>query len=310
MKELFKIYLFIFFICGWTAEQSWGAACCGSSSSLPSLIIGDESAQLGIGFSMESVIGDAGSERFSVFRADADHEKLQSLRISGAMLLSDRWQIGGAIPLSYRSREVGFQSAHSSGLGDVSLNLGYELLPEWEYSSWKPHGFLFWNLLLPTGKSVDQSHLPWSVDAFGKGFLTASTGMVFSKVLRSWTFLIQAEVHYSFSRAIDDPEGRYQLIPGWGGSLGLNAGYVVSRLPLSFHLGVQPQWDMGIQSSGSIASQSGGRMVWNATSQCTYSIDQDWNIGLTYLDQTLIGPARNTTLSRSVALNLQKAWQR
>jgi hypothetical protein len=35
-----------------------------------------------------------------------------------------------------------------------------------------------------------------------------------------------------------------------------------------------------------------------------------WTLFASYVDQTLLGPARNATLSRTVALGLQHRWNR
>ena len=40
----------------------------------------------------------------------------------------------------------------------------------------------------------------------------------------------------------------------------------------------------------------------------TYMINAHQNLGLNYLDQTLVGPARNTLLSRSLSLVFQERW--
>ena len=122
--------------------KAFGAACCGGGSGFPSLILGDDRAQLGIANSYGKIIGDVNSKGLAVFRASADDESLVATSIDGAVLISDRGQAALSIPLAYRARSTtaagsgsGF-GASSFGLGDISATLGYEILPEWSFSKW------------------------------------------------------------------------------------------------------------------------------------------------------------------------------
>ena len=116
-----------------------------------------------------------------VFRADGDTELTQTLRVEGAFLLGDRWQIGASVPYTRRSRNTPDLASASSGFGDLGPERGaYEILPEWTYSVWKPRGFVFVQGLIPTGGSIYESSFgatdPWGLDARGRGISHAPGG--------------------------------------------------------------------------------------------------------------------------------------
>lgn len=129
-------------------QISWGAACCGGAFASPSIIAGDEKAQLTTSYSFMEVVVDSVDSRGYWHKWD-DHQRVQTFKIEGAHLISDRWQIGFTLPVIERSR----LDQSYSGLGDISTSLAYEYLPDWNYNPIRPKGIGFLQVTLPTGKS-------------------------------------------------------------------------------------------------------------------------------------------------------------
>jgi hypothetical protein len=272
-------------------------------------LTGDDRAQLSIAVSHASVIGDAPVEGTPTFRGANDSETTQIVQLNGAYVLMDRLQAGAGIPLERRSRDVETSGASAQGLGDIALDLAYEVLPEWSYSSWKPHGYAFLQTTLPTGPSVYDADALYQLDARGRGFFSVAFGTALMKSMGDWDFLFSAEAHRSFSRAVQTPDGAHlSLSPGWGGSAVVGAGFSPPGTPLRIGVSLSPVYEQGIAVAGSVNSESSSQLVWNASTQVGYAIQTDWSASLSYTDQTLVGPARNVSLNRTVAASLQKRW--
>jgi hypothetical protein len=301
--------------------RAQAAPCCGGGALLPSLITGDDRAQLTVTASQGAIIGDAPAQGVPVFRADGNAESTRALKLEGAAILAERLQAGLAVPVIARHRELGGASADgSAGLGDVTADLGYEFLPEWTYSRYRPRGFGFVSLTLPTSPSIYDAKLAGGMDARGRGFVTLGLGAVFVKTLGDWDWVAQAEAHRSLPREFDfsdegsdaasavDP-GRLRLSPGWGGSLLAGVGLSPGGGDLRLGVSVSPAYEGAIQVEGIQSAPASSQLVWNTALQAGYAIAADWSASAAYVDQTLLGPARNSRLSRTLAVALQKRWE-
>ena len=133
-KLIGLVFCFTFFM----AEKAWSAACCARSAAAPFLILTDDHAQVNLGVSAADAVAHVADELS--LRAPGTTDLTQQYRLDGATLISDRWQAGASVAMVGRS--VGSQDSPetSLGLGDTRLSFGYEFLPNWNYSSWKPQG--------------------------------------------------------------------------------------------------------------------------------------------------------------------------
>lgn len=307
-------------------------ACCAGGAVLPALITDDSYSKVAVTATTGSVIGDAPVTGQAIFRASDDDENTQILRLESAILLSDRFQVGVVTPIVRRSRVANGSSGNATGLGDVAISTGYEILPEWTYSVWRPHGHVFAQILFPTGGSIydsfvssvgdsDSESAPSAentadllgLNARGKGFYTLSLGTILQKNWGKWDVLLIGELRQPFTRTYTDQSDGSELkvIPSLGGSATFGVGVSpVSSLP--FHLGLSagPDTNGPIRTEGLIDSKSVSQLVWNASLQVAYSIGDHWTSTLAYNDQTLIGPAHNVTLNRAIALSFQMRWNR
>lgn len=141
------------------------AACCGGGFAIPSLITGDDKAQLTTSYSYSKIHTDVFSNGIWQRRNSTDASTVY--KIEGAHIFADRYQAGFSLPIQTRNLD-GAQGGSSTGLGDVSGQLGYEYLPDWNYSPWRPRGIGFISLTLPTGKSIYESTT--GLDSRGRGF--------------------------------------------------------------------------------------------------------------------------------------------
>ncbi len=304
-----SLILALLFTAAVIGRSALSAPCCGGSSAIPTLITGDDRAQFQVSVSHGSIIGDAPSSGLPVFRSPNDSESLNVLNLAGAYRLFDRAQIGVGIPLISRSLENPETSASSSGTGDLLFDFAYEIIPDFTYSEWRPKGFAFVQLTTPTGPSTYDSSAPYQIDTRGRGFYTLGIGMAFLKTISDFDLTLTFEGHRSFSRTVTSPSGAaLDLIPSFGGSLMAGLGWSPGGGSFRIGTSLSPIYEGRIETLGAIQSISDSQIAWNTSLQAGYLLNDEWSTGLNYTDQTLMGPAQNVSLSRSIALSLQHRW--
>ncbi|MEZ4752392.1 MAG: hypothetical protein R3B54_17695 [Bdellovibrionota bacterium] len=289
-------------------QRAPGAACCGGASNIPTLLSGDDRFQLSATVSSGSVVAEATTQGKVLYRAYSDEEYRQSVQLDGAVLLSDRLQLGWSLPVLRRGRSRAGVSEASAGLGDVAANVAFELLPQWEYSPWKPKVFVFASLTLPTGGSTYDSTTLYRVDARGRGFVTPAVGFAALQTWGNFDALLSVEAHHSFARDYSNAAGTFHLNPGWGASGSLGAGWSPGNLRLG--LSVSPQWEQGVLTTGAVNARSSSQQSWTASAQLSYMIETTLSASLIYSDQTWLGGAQNSALNRSLFVRIQKRWER
>ena len=291
------------------------APCCAGGGSLPAMITGDEASQLTLTTSAGTVIGDAPAEGIPVFRSSRVRETSQLLKLDAATVFSgafDRWQAGVSVPMlrhDYWRATSGSNSAMAPG--DVQLGTAFEFLPEWSYSEWKPKGFVFAQLTLPTGRSIYESTATDAVDVTGKGFTTASAGVILVKRWSVWDASLSAQVSHSMGRDFAALPGGEPLsvAPFWGASAGASVGW--SRGAFRAGLRLQPTYVQALTTTApSSVSVSSCKLTWDTGLDLTWLVHDDWSLSGAYVDQTLLGPAVNASLSRTVAVTLLHRWPR
>jgi hypothetical protein len=278
------------------------AACCGGSFAAPSLIAGDDRAQITSEISQSRITDDVYQN--GLWKARGEEESSRTFKIEGASLLSDRWQAGLSLPVIQRERA----GETSSGLGDVQTTLGYEYLPEWSYHPLKPKGLGFLQLTLPTGRSIYESENIYGLDSRGRGFWALGAGTLLTKTFSSWDFFFGTEAHRSFDKSVDTSQMKARLRPGWGNTTRLGGGYSWR----DFRWGAALAWSYEdpIDVEGNESSSGSVQRFTTASLVANYLIDQEWALSVSYFDQSWFGRPVNTTLSRGFSLQLQKRWQR
>jgi hypothetical protein len=307
MTKPFFVLLILFSFVG---ELALGAPCCGGTANIPSLISGDDSSQISTTLISSQVVAEAPVGGGIKYRKDNDQESAQTLKIDGATILSDRWQTGITIPVTRRARSRATNESAASGLGDISLNVGYEALPDWTYSSWRPKGIVFLTATLPTGGSIYEAKELYRIDSRGRGFYSLSAGALILKNWGVWDASIVAEAHHPFNRTISNEAGELNLQPGWGTSGSLALG--LSPMGGDFRIGVSvsPSYESPITTAGLVSGQGEKVSLWTSSAQLSYMVNDLVSMSLTYSDQTLIKASNNSALNRTVAFLMQKRWER
>ncbi|MBX3039223.1 MAG: serine protease spb1 [Bdellovibrionaceae bacterium] len=296
-----SLFLFssLFLLAG---SHAWAAACCGGGVASPSLIAGDHRAQLGTSLSHTEILVHSVDTKGDWHRW-RQRQQVQVLRLEGAQLLSDRSQAGFSLPVFHRIRDA----ENSSGLGDVSTSWGYEYLTDWDYHPWRPRGVGYLQVVLPTGRSKAESELG-GLDSRGNGFWAVGAGTLLTKTWGRWDALASLDAHRSFGKSISTSQIQGTLKPGWGGNLGLGAGYNTKSL----RWGGQITWtyEDPIGLDGPSSSSGSLERYATALASLSYMPNPEWSATLGYSDQTLFGSPLNTSLGRGLQLQLQRKWER
>ncbi|MGE5085805.1 MAG: serine protease spb1 [Bacillota bacterium] len=280
------------------------ASCCGGGFAFPALILGDDKGQLTSSLSYGKVTDDVLTNQKWVHRDDENESS--TFKIEGAMLLSDLWQTGIAVPVV--SRKI--SNEESTGLGDISLSLGHETFPELSYSRWKPKGVTFLQITLPTSPSIYDASNTLAADSRGRGFFTLGGGVALIKVLGTWDANSSLEVHRSFARNFDSTSagGPITATPGWGHSWSIGAGFNKGdwRLGASF----TGLYEDAIEISGAQTSNGSAQKNMTCAVVANYMMNLENAWTLSYADQTLFGSPQNTSLSKTLTVSFQTRWQR
>ncbi len=294
----FCLLVFSFFL----NENVQASACCGGSFASPATITGDDKAHFSSSISYSEIKSDVGAN--GLWRRRSENESSQTLRLEGAHILSDRWQAGIGVPIIQRQRA----DDRSAGLGDIATQIGYEYLPELEYSAWKPKGIGYLQLTAPTGRSIYESQDSFGLDSRGRGFWALGMGTILTKALARWDLFLRGELHRAREKNVNNTQVQGTLKPGWGGNLTIGAGYNTQRLRFGTNLGWNYEDPVDLLGPTNLEGQA--QRFATLTLMASYLADEKWSATLSYADQTLFGSPSNTSLAQTVLLQVQRRWER
>lgn len=302
MKPSFLSFFSLTVLLFLQSQTGFAAACCGGGFAAPSVIAGDDKAQISTSYAFSEVVVDNVDSQ-GIWRQWDEHQKVQTFRIEGAHIVTDRWQAGFVLPVVQRSR----LGESYSGIGDAAASLGYEYLPDWDYSPYRPKGIGFLTLTLPTGKARAESEIG-GLDSRGSGFLSLGIGTLLLKSFAKWDALTSFEIHRSFSKAVDNSQIQGRIEPGFGGNFGMGGGYNWK----DWRLGTLLTWtyEDAIQIRGQSFSEGSIERFATAQLAASYLANEQWAGTLSYSDQTLFGSPVNTSLGKTAAFSLQRRWGR
>jgi hypothetical protein len=265
--------------------------------------VGDFRTVFGIEAKRGAIVGDVDTEGQSTFRHPKNSEVSNTVALKATRLLNDVWQIGTAIPYVDKSRSIGQHESTSKGLGDVSVFGALEWLTEKEYSRWKPRGFASARLTFPTAPSVYDFKDELAADARGQGLYLIAAGVTFSKVLGAWDLMINPEIETGPEQKIATDSKSVTVRPGLSYLFSISTGWSPRQLSACrFGINLAPKYESPKLVN---EKETTDKLVWNTGASAHYTIDSLHALGLVYSDQTLIGPAKNTTLERSISVTFE-----
>jgi hypothetical protein len=290
------------------SQFSSGASCCSSGASLPNLIVTDSRYQASATYEYSAVVGDVSTSGLAVFRSSNNRESSVSMKGDFSYLVSDFFQGGLSIPIVQRTREQGDTASESTGLGDVGIFSAYEYLPELEYSEFGPRGFVYLKLVIPTAPSIYDFEDELAADARSQGYYNLVLGNYFTRSFGRWDAGANLDLIYSFGREFKANSGKatnHSSTYGLNSALGLGHSFLEDRaLRLGTQFSVKYMADRETEINGD-KSQVDRKIVWPVLVSASYLIDSKWSLKASYTDETLVGPVRNSAISRSLLISLE-----
>jgi len=303
LKKLSKISLFSLLLI--LSKESFSAACCGAGFTIPSIITSDDKAQMATSFTQAKVYADVFTN--GDWKKRKEEDITQTYKLEGAHIFWDRWQTGISVPYQKRHR-TGALSDSSSGFGDISLQVGYEFLPDWDYNPYRPKGIGYISVITPTGRSIYESKDGSGIDARGRGFWGIGAGTVFTKKWGRWDANSHLEIHHSLPKKVDNKNTEGDVRPGQGGSLSLGSGMNWKSLRLGALVGWFYEGPTNV--SGVTNSQGELKRFTNAGLLLSYMMTSEDSFIFNYTDQTILASPYNTSLTKSFTFFYQKRWSR
>ena len=287
------------------SSEIWAAACCGGASSMPTMILGDDKAQISSSYTFSKVDIDSVDNEGYWHRWD-QHITTETFKIQGSHLLSDLWQMGFGIPIVKRARD----QENFSGLGDLNLNVGYEFLPEWDYHPIRPKGLAFFQITVPTGKTKIESE-NGGLDSTGNALWSLGMGLVLTKVIKKLDLQFSWDWHHSFQKKFNNSSFSGNLIPGNGQNLSLGFGYNLENFRIGHTVIWTSEDPIRISSLDPNYESAGYRENFaTGTVSLSFLASEEYSHTLSYADQTWYGTPQNTSLAKSINYLLQKRWGR
>lgn len=266
---------------------------------MPNLMILPANWQQTLTIASAKVIGDVDKKGLSTFRNRKNNESTHIAKMDLAYSWTDQYQNGFSLRYQNKERSFNGSNANDSGWGDVGLFQAYQ--PIKYERTW-----IFNSLNIPTSHSIYDSQEVYAVDAHGTGTYQAGLGFFHVINFHAWDIVLSSEAHHSFARKFSESQDKKEIGSFWGTSLSVGGGYIPWRSKIRYGFNLTPRLEGQKKTRVSGTTQNSKQsMVWDSVTNVTYSINAKYAVGLSYLDQTWFGPARNNLLSRSVSLLFQ-----
>lgn len=283
-----KILLFAFALI-LNSNLVWAAACCGSSVTFPSLITTEEPLKFSVSINSSRTIGDAPTRGIPIFREEKDQNTRQSISVASAMRFEQsQYSVAG----SYYDQ--------NGGSGDLSLGYAHDFASETDVFTGFPNAYGLMQITAPTGRSIYELDTNEIDTVTGKGLWSLSTGAHFLGRRYKLDYSVSPMMTAHQTRSFDEKTVSQDL----SGSLTIGSGYSITG---KYRVGAALSSVYGgaktIRETSRAETKSRSSLVWPVTLQFSTFPTMKWGWTLAYTDETLVGPVRNTTLSRSISVS-------
>lgn len=286
--------LFILF-----SSKVFSSSCCGGGSSSSMIITGDNRAEMSLGYSYRSDIGQTNQDGWATLNSDQIKDQRQSINVQGQYQATERWQLASKLSLVDKNLNKSGLKENNMGPGDVDLQATYEYLPEYTFSDYRPRGFVYSRATIPTSKSLYDSQSNIFSDVRGTGLYSLSLGNFLLKKLNTVTLKLTTEWTHYFGKTYS----QFKLHDYEKFSLPLGFAYTHPDSDFTFGLTDTFSYQTGKTLTGEINSKSSQEYFWEVSPFVNYSPNRNEIWSLSYSDSTLIGKSINSPLYRIVSLN-------
>lgn len=300
MKLFFVLIFNLLFL-----NSAYSAACCSVGGTSTPIMTEQTQLEMRVGTSRSKVV----AERFEsdqVLFWDTERDQVTTmLNTSINYRLGEDWQIATSLDYIYRNYEFNDGKNETSGrLGDARILVAYELIYPSPAFSWRPQAFVSLEQTLFRGRGLEESQLDGLADISGSDQYSTALGLhLFKRGYRTMWSFESRYTHFHpkrFESVNLKSRAEYNL------SLGLQS------IGLSEYFELGTSWSVffidGRRRDQGINSPS--ERYYEVSLYSVLNLSPNTGLILSYADQTLLGPVKNTTLSRRLGLSFNYSLQR
>jgi hypothetical protein len=193
---------------------AWAGSCCGGGSSAALMVPKYARALTDLSFDAE--IYDGFWNQNGSYKSDPPNSDLRQYRLNlgAGYRFATNWQASLALPYLWNDNTYSGLSTQTSGLGDLTASLWYDLLDDhtpWRMRSVRdlvPSLQLGLSLMLPTGYSP-YDKVASSFDVTGRGFYRLDGNLRIEKTIHPWDVALDASYGTYFERSVNREYGKY-----------------------------------------------------------------------------------------------------
>jgi hypothetical protein len=291
-------YLFLILTI-FTSQHVMASSCCGQSPASFTVLSLDQRFSLSSAVSYTKSIGRIyeESDEFYIWSDKTREVHRTSINLAGS--LGNRQQGFIKVNLLNGHYSDSFESGKSSKLSDTLVGYTFEALPEYTFSYWKPIIYLTAFLNIPTGHSIfDQNSLSEGTEVTGHSQWGVGAGITLKKVYFPYTLTLQVRT----IELLEKQFTRTRVSSFYDHSVALLINYASNLWNLQFNSGLT--WtSLSPKTLAPSQVRSGGSQSFNVLLGLQKSITENWVGGVSYSDQTLVGPAFNSLLNKSLSIS-------
>ena len=284
---------------------SFGAACCGGSSTAPLIMAKEMKSTVIFSLTKDSLTNSASNDGVTSSRSKELNSITDQLNVGAIYSLSPYLQLAGSFTYLSQYALTKATQESSSGLKDATIQLNYEFLPEYFYSTWKPRGFIFSSFTTPIGKSIYDSKKPFQTDAISNGQYSLNSGLYFIKNWSQWDANFLVSLSHVFSKDFQANGQAIQVRDYQKFISNIEIGFT----PENSNLRVGTLFNFSYQGEKKISNSP----ALNESYHLGLGINgiyqfSKFNIGINYLDQSFFNFAKNKELSQTIGVLFNQSF--
>jgi hypothetical protein len=211
------LHLLVALLAGATAffpAASRAASCCGGGSAASLSVPKYATAVADLSLDTEIYDGYWNQDRKHIVDPSGSDLKQYRLNMGVGYRFATDWQASISVPYVWNDNRYSGESSQTSGMGDTTISLLYEVLDD--NSSWKvrtpgdmiPGVSMGMSLVVPTGISPYDNQKS-SFDITGRGFYRLDGTLLFEKTIRPWNMSLALGYGTYLERTINREYGKY-----------------------------------------------------------------------------------------------------
>lgn len=279
-------------------NKALAATCCSASATSGQIILGSAKSVFRLNYSHSSVIADANKSSV-IIRSLNEVETLRTYRFSYSSFVDNFWQWGISVPLISKARYVLDHWQSHEQLGDVSVNVGYKILPEYKRNFIFSRAHIYFNYTFANAPSLYTSKRKDLLDTTGSGHEIAAVGISGIKRHRFGVANMQLQLSHRFSKKINSNNFLQQSVTT-SSSNDLMSSITNSNDLYNFVISYGLSYNVVERT---ITSEDKSKFS-TTTISLLKTFKDDYDFSLSYADDFLFNNNSNHFLSKSIAMQM------